>query len=250
MQPNGIVTLLTDFGLDDAYVGAMKGAILAVNPRASLVDMTHGVRPFNVLQGAFLLDSAWRSFPAGAVHVAVVDPGVGTSRKAIAFRAAEHYFVGPDNGLFTFLTEPISETVQLATPPEAAPTFHGRDVFGPAAARLSAGSALAEIGRATRLAEPTRLPDAWASKVGEAWRALALHCDHFGNVISNLPIRALARIKAVNGARVRTVETYEEAGPNELVALVGSSGRIEFALREGSAASRLHAAPGDTLVVT
>ena len=248
MQPNGIVTLLTDFGIDDAYVGAMKGAILNLNPQASLIDLTHGVRPFAVLQGAFLLDSAWRSFPAGTVHIAVVDPGVGSTRKAIAFRAADHYFVGPDNGLFTFLSEPISENVELPTPPEAAPTFHGRDVFGPAAARLAGGGKLTDLGIA-RHAEPVRLNDAWASKVGEAWRAIALHCDHFGNVISNLPIRALARIKAVNGVRLRTVETYEDAQPNELVALVGSSGRIEFALREGSAASRLHTAPGETLVV-
>jgi S-adenosylmethionine hydrolase len=249
MKPNGIVTLLTDFGLDDAYVGSMKGAILAVHAKASVIDITHTVRPFAVLQGAFLLDSAWRSFPAGTVHVAVVDPGVGTSRKAIAFRAAEHYFVGPDNGLFTFLTEPINETAELKTPPEAAPTFHGRDIFGPAAARLSAGMPLADLGR-LRAGDPMRLPDAWASKVGEAWRALALHCDRFGNVVSNLPIRALARIKAVNGTRVRTVETYEDAEPNELVALMGSSGRIEFALREGSAAARLHTAPGETLLVT
>ncbi|HEV3097340.1 MAG TPA: SAM-dependent chlorinase/fluorinase [Candidatus Dormibacteraeota bacterium] len=249
MKPNGIVTLLTDFGLDDAYVGAMKGAILAVYPKASLVDITHGVRPFAVLQGAFLLDSAWRSFPVGTVHVAVVDPGVGSRRKAIAFKAADHVFVGPDNGLFTFLTEPISETAELPTPPEASPTFHGRDIFGPTAARLATGAALADVGRLRR-EEPMRLPEAWASKVGEAWRAQALHCDHFGNVITNLPVRALARIKVVNGTPVRTVETYDEAGPNELVALVGSSGRIEFALREGSAAARLHTAPGETLLVT
>jgi S-adenosylmethionine hydrolase len=249
MKPSGIVTLLTDFGLDDAYVGAMKGAVLSVRPKTVVVDMTHGVRPFAVLQGAFLLDSSWRSFPAGTVHVAVVDPGVGSERRAIAFLAAEHFFVGPDNGLFTFLHDPITETVELATPPEAAPTFHGRDVFGPVAARLAAGATLAELGRPHR-AEPQRLPDAWASKVGEAWRALALHCDHFGNVISNLPVRALARIRAANGMRVRTVETYEDAQPNELVALVGSSGRIEFALRQGSAAARLHVAPGETLLVT
>jgi len=249
MKPSGIVTLLTDFGLDDAYVGAMKGAILAVHPKTTLVDLTHGVRPFAVLQGAFLLDSAWRSFPVGTVHVAVVDPGVGSDRKAIAFKAADHFCVGPDNGLFTFLIEPISETVALATPPEAAPTFHGRDVFGPVAARLAEGTALAALGTA-RHQEPLRLPDAWASKVGEAWRAQVLHSDHFGNVITNLPIRALARIKVINGAPVRTVETYEEAHPNELVALVGSSGRIEFALREGSAATRLHTAPGETLLVT
>jgi len=244
MKPSGIVTLLTDFGLEDAYVGAMTGAILSVFARATVINITHGVKPFAVLQGAFLLDSAWRSFPPGTVHVAVVDPGVGTERRAIAFKAADHYFVGPDNGLFTFLNDPISETVELATPPEAAPTFHGRDVFAPVAAKLAAGAALARVGRPHK-AEPLRLADAWASK-----RAEALHCDHFGNVISNLPIRALARIKQANGMRVRTVETYEDAQPNELVALVGSSGRIEFALREGSAATRLHVAPGDTLLVT
>src|ERR1700680_2553567 len=200
MKPSGIVTLLTDFGLDDAYVGAMKGAILAGDPDASIVALSHGVRPFAVLQGAFLLDSAWRSFPMGTVHVAVVDPGVGTDRKAIAFKAADHLFVGPDNGLFTFLIEPISETVELATPPEAAPTFHGRDVFDPAAARLAAGAALARLGTPRRQ-EPLRLPDAWASKVGEAWRAQALHCDHLGNVNTKLPIRALGRGKGVHGPR-------------------------------------------------
>jgi len=249
VNPSGIVTLLTDFGLDDAYVGAMKGAILAVHRKATIVDISHGVRPFAVLQGAFLLDSAWRSFPAGTVHVAVVDPGVGSERKAIAFKAADHFFVGPDNGLFTFLNEPIIETIELTTPPEASPTFHGRDVFAPVAAKLAAGAALSEVGRRPG-DEPLRLPDAWASKVGEAWRAQALHCDHFGNVISNLPIRALARIRAANGTPVRTVETYEDAAPKELVALMGSSGRIEFALREGSAAARLHVAPGDALLVT
>src|ERR1700736_4597697 len=243
MKSSGIVALLTDLGVEDAYGGAMKGAILSVYAKAALVDVTHGVRPFAVLQGAFLLDSAWRSFPPGTVHVAVVDPGVGTERSAIAFKAADHYFVGPDNGLFTFLNDPISETVELATPPEAAPTFHGRDVFAPVAARLAGGTPIAEVGR-PRHEEPLRLPDAWASKVGEAWRAQALHCDHFGNVISNLPIRALARIKAANGVPVRTVETYEDAKPNELVALVGSSGRIEFALREGSAGARPPRAPG------
>src|SRR6202022_4463680 len=165
MKPSGIVTLLTDFGLEDADVGAMKGAILSVYAKAAVVDVTHGVRPFAVLQGAFLLDSAWRSFPLGTVHVAVVDPGVGTERSAIAFKAADHYFVGPDNGLFTFLNDPMTETVELATPPEAAPTFHGRDVFAPVAARLAAGATLAEGGRPRRAAA-RRPPAAWAAEVG------------------------------------------------------------------------------------
>lgn len=242
------MTLLSDFGVEDAYVGAMKGSILQVYPQATIVDLTHGIRPFAVLQGAFLLDSAWRSFPVGTAHVAVVDPGVGTRRRAIAFRAGEQFLVGPDNGIFTFLTEPVTELVELGVPPEASPTFHGRDVFGPTGARIAAGHPLAELGRSSSTA-PMRLEDAWATKVGEAWRAQVLHCDHFGNVISNLPFRALARITAVNGAKVRTVETYEDGHPNELLALVGSSGRIEFALRDGSAAMRLHVSPGETLLV-
>ena len=245
---SGIITLLTDYGTDDAYVGAMKGAILDRNPKAVIVDVTHSVRPFAVLQGAFLLDSAWRSFPVGTVHVAIVDPGVGSKRRGIAFRAGDHLLVGPDNGLFTFLNEPISDLVELAVPAEAAPTFHGRDVFGPAAARIAAGHPLAELGSPSSAA-PMRLEDAWAKKVGEAWRAQVLHCDHFGNVISNLPLRALARITTVNGARVRTVETYEEAQAGELVVLVGSSDRIEFALKQGSAAERMHTGPGETLLV-
>src|SRR5436853_300835 len=173
MVKAGIIdpTKVTRSALQNA---ASIAAILSVHAKAVVVDITHGVRPFAVLQGAFLLDSAWRSFPLGTVHVAVVDPGVGTDRRAIAFKAADHYFVGPDNGLFTFLNDPLSETVELATPPEAAPTFHGRDVFAPVAARLAAGAALAGLGRPDR-AEPLRLPDAWALKVGEAWRAQAAH---------------------------------------------------------------------------
>src|SRR5947208_9640951 len=107
MKPSGIVTLLTDFGLDDAYVGAMKGAILAVHGNTTVIDITHGVRPFAVLQGAFLLDTAWRSFPVGTVHIAVVDPGVGTSRQAIALKATDLIFAGSDNVPFPFHNEPI-----------------------------------------------------------------------------------------------------------------------------------------------
>ena len=141
---NGIITLLTDYGTDDAYVAAMKGAILSRNPKAVIVDVTHSVRPYAILQGAFLFDSAWRGFPVGTVHVAVVDPGVGSERRAVAFRAGDHFMVGPDNGLFTFLSEPISDLIELAIPPEAARTFHGRDVFGPAALYSASPTKLAE----------------------------------------------------------------------------------------------------------
>jgi S-adenosylmethionine hydrolase len=247
-QASGIITLLTDFGIEDSYVAAMKGVILSAYPKAIIVDVTHAVRPYTILEGAYLLDAAWRSFPAGTVHLAVVDPGVGGQRPAIAFGAGEHYFVGPDNGIFSLLHEPVTQAVFLKTPPEASWTFHGRDVFAPAAARLAAGGRLKELGSPAREG-PLRLPETSAANVGEGWQVLVLHCDRFGNLITNLPLRSLSRLRMVNGQPVRSVRTYEEAQPGELVALVGSSGRVEFAVREASAAGRLHTGPGETLLV-
>ena len=248
VKPSGIITLLTDFGTEDAYVAAMKGAILQGAPGAVLVDISHAVDRFAILQGAYLLDSAWRSFPPGTIHVAVVDPGVGTKRRGLALEASGHYFIGPDNGIFSYVAEQVSRTVALPTPAIAAPTFHGRDVFAPAAARLASGTGLRNLG--SRAAPPRPLDESWAERVGEAWRGRVLHCDHFGNVITNLAARGLSRLHAVDGVRVRVVRTYAEAAPGELVALAGSSGRIEIAMREASAASRLQARPGAAILVT
>jgi S-adenosylmethionine hydrolase len=244
---SGIVTLLTDFGATDSYVGAMKGAILSRFREATIVDLGHGITPYAILEAAFLLDGAWRAFPAGTVHLVVVDPGVGTSRPAIALTAAEHYFVGPDNGIFTYLPEDVTEQVSLPVPPEASATFHGRDVFAPAAAHLAGGGALASLGRpSTGLIRLLAAPE----KVGEAYRALVLHCDRFGNVITTLPPRILSRLRSVNGRPVRPVRTYEEGQDGEVIALLGSSGRIELALRRGSAQERLQVRPMDTMLVT
>lgn len=249
VKPSGIITLLTDFGTQDAYVGAMKGVILRHHPKASLVDITHEVRPFAILQGAFLLDSAWSTFPAGTVHLAVVDPGVGGARPPIAMAGGDHFFVGPDNGLFTFVLERIAiQAVALSVPGSAGATFHGRDVFAPAAGQLAAGAALQRVG--TPVKAPARLGEAWATRVGEGWRAHVLHCDRFGNIITNLPASSVARIHAVNGVTVRAVRTYEDAPGGELVVLGGSASRVEVAIREGSAATRLHATPGDSIIVT
>jgi S-adenosylmethionine hydrolase len=246
-QASGIITLLTDFGTSDSYVGALKGAILSLFRQATIVDLSHGVEPFAILEAAFLLDSSWRSFPAGTVHVVVIDPGVGTSRPALALRAGEHYFSGPDNGIFTFLPEEIDEQVTLPVPPEASATFHGRDVFAPAAARLAAGSSLDGLGPPSK--GIVRLATS-AEKVGEAYRALVLHCDRFGNVVTNLPPRALPRLRSVNGRPLRPVRTYEEGRDGEIVALLGSSGRVELALRQGSARDRLQLRAMDTVLLT
>ncbi|HET7602363.1 MAG TPA: SAM-dependent chlorinase/fluorinase, partial [Gemmatimonadales bacterium] len=144
-----IITLLTDFGTADSYVAEMKGAILSAAPDATLVDVSHAISPGDVRAAAYVLDRAWRSFPRGSVHLAVVDPGVGTARAALALSAHGHFFIGPDNGLFSFVMRdtPVRAVV-LAEPDWAAPTFHGRDLFAPAAARLASGAALEDLGRA------------------------------------------------------------------------------------------------------
>jgi S-adenosyl-L-methionine hydrolase (adenosine-forming) len=244
---SGIVTLLTDFGSADSYVGAMKGAILRLHRQALIVDLSHEVQPFAILQAAFLLDGAWSAFPPGTVHVVVVDPGVGTQRRALALAAGGHYFVGPDNGVFTFLPEEVARQVTLPVPAEASATFHGRDVFAPTAARLAAGDSIDSLGQASR--GLIRLP-VNAEKVGEAYRALVLHCDRFGNVITNLPPRVLPRLRSVNGRPLRPVRTFEEGADGEIVALLGSSGRIELAVRQASARDRLQVHPMDTVLVT
>lgn len=245
--PSGIITLITDFGTADSYIGAMKGVVLQRFRNATLVDVAHGIEPFAVLQAAFLLDGAWRAFPPGTVHLVVVDPGVGGARRPVALRVAEHAFVGPDNGVFTFLPDDVVEQVTLTVPEGAAPTFHGRDVFAPAAAQLAQSGSFAGLGVPSRGLE--RLL-ATAEKVGEAYRALVLHVDRFGNVITNAPPRALPRLRTVNGQPVRVVRTYADGQPGQLLGLVGSSGRVEVAVREGSAGERLRLRPMDTILLT
>ena len=167
--PSGIVTLLTDFGLDDAYVGTVKGVLLAVNPRVRLVDLTHAVPPQDIRRAALLLEAAWRFFPRGSVHLAVVDPGVGGARRPIAIEAGGHYFVGPDNGLLGFCFDlPGARAVVLAAARyhrrPVSRTFHARDIFGPVAAHCSRGVRLAAFGPPLR--DPVRLSEAEPRRLG------------------------------------------------------------------------------------
>jgi S-adenosyl-L-methionine hydrolase (adenosine-forming) len=259
MRP--IVALLTDFGGQDHYVGAVKGAVLAACREAAVVDLTHELPPHDVMAAAFSLGAARAAFPAGTTFLAVVDPGVGSARRALALEAHGQSFVGPDNGIFTFvLAEQPSARVHEITNQglfraHVSATFHARDIFGPVAGRLAAGMDLAEVG--PPLADPVRLSLARPRAVREAeWEGEVLHVDRFGNLITNFTTEALAAalvsvngdptdlVVAVEGMVLPLVRTYSDVAEGEACALAGSSGRLEVSVNRGSAARQLGAARG------
>lgn len=238
MPPSNLITLLTDFGLSDSYVAEVKAVLLSRAPGAVLVDVTHQVPPGDVRAGQFLLARAWHRFPPGTVHFAVVDPGVGTARRALAAAAGGHLFVAPDNGLLSFLEKP--RFVSVAIPADAAPTFHGRDVFAPAAAALASGKRLEELG--SSITDPTisHLPSPHHD--GTAVMGEVLYVDRFGTLISNIPgpdVEPGVRIR-VAGTDVGALRrTFGDVERGTLVAFVGSGGTVEVAVRDGSAARLL-----------
>jgi hypothetical protein len=279
MNMRPIITLTTDFGVSDGYVGTMKGVMLDIVPQAQLVDITHAITPQDVRQTAYVLYTACPFFPPHAVHLVVVDPGVGSARRPIAVRSASGTFVGPDNGVFSYLMtagllaeESVEAVVELANPryrlPQVSHTFHGRDIFAPAAAHLAASVPIDELG--PPVTDPVTLPLPRLDVSLNAVRGEVLHADHFGNVITSIglllwrgdelsfePVFGTrsgqrARFQAdralvmVGGREIPGLHrTYAEVAPGEVLALVGSEGHLEIAVREGSGADRLGLQPGD-----
>lgn len=231
-----IVTLLTDFGTADGYVGEVKGALLALAPGATLVDIAHDVPAGDVAAACYVLGRVWRSFPAGTVHLAVVDPGVGSARRALAAEVGGHFFVAPDNGLLTaVLATEAGRAVKLPIPAKASRTFHGRDVFAPAAARLATGAALQELG--TALSDPVRLPAPLLKVQAGDLVGEVIHVDRFGTLVTNLPREHIApdgRVR-VAGHDLPLKATFADVGQREPVAFVGSGGTLEIAVRDGRA---------------
>jgi S-adenosylmethionine hydrolase len=245
-----LISLLTDFGVADTYVGQMKAAILRVAPTATLVDLTHAVPPQDIREGAFLLWTAVEVFPAGSLHLAIVDPGVGSGRRAVAVRSRRgDILVGPDNGLLLPALEHLgglAAAVELTEPaywgPARSRTFHGRDLFAPVVGHLAAGVPLEKVGRPVeQLEAPFRFPPPGVEDgqpLGEV-----LHVDTYGNLITNLPGAQLpARFRVRIGLTV--VEgaphpNYQAVAPGELLALMGSSNLLEISVRDGNAASTL-----------
>jgi S-adenosyl-L-methionine hydrolase (adenosine-forming) len=236
------VTLLTDFGTTDSYVGEVKGVILSHAPGATLVDITHDIHPGDVRSAAYVVGRSWHRFPAGTVHLVVVDPGVGSSRAALAFSAKGHYFVGPDNGVFTpVLHDAQVEMVELPVPHHASSTFHGRDLFAPAAAALAGGTTLDALGRPFS-AIPERLAYTAPYHEGKTVVGEIVYIDRFGSLITNLtsdlvPPYASLEVEDLDIGPLR--RTYHDVTNGGLLAYVGSGGAIEIAVRNGSAARRL-----------
>jgi S-adenosylmethionine hydrolase len=245
------ITLTTDFGLSDHYVGTMKGVILRIHPEARMVDISHAVPPYDVRRAAFLVEQAWRFFPPGTVHVVVVDPGVGSARRPILLEAGGQFFVAPDNGVLsaviagagTAVVRSIDATEYFLT--AVSRTFHGRDVFAPVAAHLSLGVPArkfgAEIDNYLRLTleQPVRT-------ARRGWTGQIAAIDAFGNVITNFSSEQFAQVEqqafeiSIGMERVtRLVQSYAEAPPGVIAAIAGSSGFLEIACNQGSAAARL-----------
>jgi S-adenosyl-L-methionine hydrolase (adenosine-forming) len=259
---NPIITLLTDFGTKDYYVASMKGVILKINPQCFLVDITHQVNPHDIREGAFILAHTYSYFPKGTIHLSVVDPGVGGLRKPILLVTQNYFFIGPDNGLFSLVAwkEKVKRVVVLAKEkyflPKVSATFHGRDLFAPAAAHLSLGikpnafgfvtNSLEEVGFQKPIIKEKKLS-------GEIF-----HIDAFGNLITNIDEKGLFRFingrsfviragkKAVHGLK----KSYWEGKKGEPIALVGSGGFLEISVREGNAQKALKVKRGDPIHIS
>jgi len=268
MERARVIGLLTDFGLRDGYVGVMKAVMLGIAPEAPLVDISHEVAPQDIEDGAWILGMAWRAFPEGSVLLCVVDPGVGSARRAVAVETHGRVFVGPDNGLFTY---PLSvrpeeaalvRCVQLDEPryhlPAPSATFHGRDIFAPCAAHLAAGIPLEALGSAVDPATLVRLPiELAARRRADVVIGRVAHVDHYGNLITNIgpalaemALREPAVSVSLTGRVVTARASHFSAGPQgEPFFLRDSSGALAIVLRDGSAAATLGVTRGAEVIL-
>ena len=260
------ITLTTDFGLRDWFVGTLKGVILRIAPRARVIDISHEIPAGDIPAAAFALAAAYRFFPRGTVHVAIVDPGVGSARAAIAVRTTNYFFVGPDNGVLSLALagEEVKRIHRLENDKyflhPVSCTFHGRDVFAPVAAHLSRGVRIGNLG--PRLQDYQRLVQAPVQEESRGWKGSIVYIDRFGNAITNLarelPVFAgrwqerKLTVQLANRrrkSRLPIVEFYQAVSPGEPLALFGSTGFLELAVNAGSAAALLDLAVGDTVFV-
>jgi S-adenosylmethionine hydrolase len=242
-----LITLTTDFGTRDGFVAQMKGVILRIKPQARLLDVTHDIEPFSVLEGALVLKGISPHFPGGTIHLAVVDPGVGSKRRGIVLYAEEQTYVGPDNGLFSLVVPEgkVCETREIQNPdymlPEPHPTFHGRDIFAPVAAHLSAGKPFEEVGPLVH--DPIMLDIPAVKENAEGLEGSVIYVDRFGNLTSNIDNTKLSKMVGtvfVGNVTIRGLSRFFGEGPKgEAIALINSFGLLEIAINQGNAAQVL-----------
>lgn len=269
-SPSPLIILTTDFGTSDPYVGLVKGVVLGINPNITLVDVTHEIAPQNVLQGAFLLGNSYGFFPAHSIHLAVVDPGVGTARRPVLLDTPQGRFIGPDNGILSYVLlangQPAPTKVgQVALPPQCrayhltnprfwlrplSSTFHGRDLFGPVAAHLSLGVSPRELGEeiSSLICLPVATPEWDDSRV----LGRVVHIDRFGNLVTDLRASLFQdneRVMVQVGGREIQGLSASYAEGREILALIGSCNTLEVAVKNGSAVARLGSRIGDTVTV-
>lgn len=254
-----VITLTTDFGLTDHFVGTMKGVILSIAPRVRVVDLCHQITPFEILEGGFVISQAYPFFPRGSIHVVVVDPGVGTSRRPILVEAAGQYFIGPDNGAFSIIyaAEPKHKVRAITAGkfflPSLSNTFHGRDIFAPCAAHLAKGIKPAHFGPLIR--DYTQATTIFPVRTGKrVWTGQVLKVDHFGNLITNLrtsefSIPQAKHFELLVGSQIvsRFARNYQESGFGEAFVIEGSSGYLEVSICQASAAKQLGCGAGAPL---
>lgn len=258
-----VITLLTDFGTRDGYPGVMKGVILKIAPKVQIADISHAIKPQNIYHGALALARTTRFFPPGSIHVAVVDPGVGTNRRPIALHLGEHYFIGPDNGLFTLVLEQAEadhksiQVVHLDQPrywlPEISHVFHGRDIFAPCAAHLASGVPLLKLG--STITDPIRLHYPYPEPIpGGGVRGEVIEIDYFGNLATNIRDTDLQEMGEVtiklgqvqiNGL----VTTFGDRPKGTLIALYGTSHDLVISIVNGDAAHSLNISLGEKVAV-
>ena len=260
---SSLITLLTDFGLQDEYVGVMKGVILGINPQARIVDLCHNVPPGDVRRAGWLLRWSWRYFPKGTIHVVVVDPGVGSQRKILCLALGGHLFLAPDNGALSYVWSGVSSprifevSNRCYALKPVSRTFQGRDLFAPAAAHLSRGLAPGRLGG--RVGRPVRLAVPEAEWDGSRrLRGQVIHLDHFGNAITNLSAPQIQRLAGKGALKISVKErslgglkpSYSAVPKGTALAVIGSKKLLEIAVNRGSAAKRLSLKVGDRVEVS
>lgn len=257
----GVISLITDFGTRDGYAGVIKGVILKINPQVRLVDITHEVSPQDIFEAGFILKNSFKYFPNRSIHLVVVDPGVGSKRRAILVEAGDYFFIGPDNGVFTFIyeSERVKRIVELTNKryflPHISKTFHGRDIFAPAAAYLSNGVPLEDLGEICNDVVRFDIPEPETER--GIIKGVILHVDRFGNLISNISEVLFRELVgkgmheiSIGGEVLGDIKgSYSEVIEGQALALFGSSGYLEISVRSQNAQEKLKVNRGSKIKV-